>query len=662
MTPCPTDAELNDLLRERPAPAERQVLDRHIEQCPKCLSALERLTTDPLICPAKSLDASNTTLTLAKPVLPQGGMTRSIVHLLMPAQQPGALGRLAHYEVLAVLGQGGFGAVFKALDGKLQRVVAVKVLAPYLAGVDSYRQRFLREARAAAAVKDAHIVGIYAVEEEPFPYLVMEYLAGETLQQRLERVGRLTVEDICTIGGQIATGLAAAHRHKVIHRDVKPGNLFLEEGSNKIKLTDFGLARTTDDVHLTQTGLIAGTPLYMSPEQARGDTIDERSDLFSLGSVLYVMATGRPAFGASAPLAVLRRVCDETPIAACDLNPDLPRWLGTLIARLHAKSADARVPSAAEVARILATGAVEPGMRGPAKYKRLFKRRAQLAALVLAASAGLVWIGSRPGSTLPGPDMVAASGADKSVELLPPPARAENAADGQADLIAWLQMQNPHMSAGVEQGGRRFDLYDGVLPGPFKVRSLRLHPTNSRIKLTDGDMPRFSVLHDLEELDIDRQPITDAGFSHLAPLKELRTLRIIFTRMSPASADIVRGFSKLENLCVPDPDAWLKALAGMPSLRVLNFYGQALPTTALQRLATFPNLERVTIDWCNVEEASLRLLLTEVKQLRTLHLNDIGRDAACCARLAREFPNCEIHYQDHPGEVPRVFNRRSDQP
>src|SRR5262249_36527038 len=151
------------------------------------------------------------------------------------------------------------------------------------------RKRFLREARSSAAVRHDNVVHVYEVGEQPLPYLVMEFVPGETLQQKLDRSGPLGVPEVLRIGRQIAEGLAAAHARDLIHRDIKPGNILLEGGSQKVKITDFGLARAADDASISQSGVIAGTPMFMAPEQALGHPIDQRADLFSLGSVLYQM-------------------------------------------------------------------------------------------------------------------------------------------------------------------------------------------------------------------------------------------------------------------------------------------------------------------------------------------------------------------------------------
>ena len=273
---------------------------------------------------------------------------------LEPCDKPGCLGRLGLYEITEVLGRGGMGIVLRGHDIRLNRVVAIKVLSPQLASNPNAHRRFLREAQAAAAVSHPHVVTIHAVSElNNAPYLVMEYVAGQSLQQKIDKQGTLELREILRIGSQVAYGLAAAHAQGLIHRDVKPANILLENGVQRVKITDFGLARAADDVSCTQTGQIAGTPQYMSPEQAAGENIDHRSDLFSLGSVLYTMCTGRPAFRADSALAVLRRVCDSTPRPIRESNPDIPAWLADVIDRLLAKSPADRIQSATEVAELL---------------------------------------------------------------------------------------------------------------------------------------------------------------------------------------------------------------------------------------------------------------------------------------------------------------------
>lgn len=274
---------------------------------------------------------------------------------LSPPRRPESLGRLGHYEMLELLGRGGFGIVFRAFDEVLQRVVAVKVLAPRLAVTSPARKRFLREARSSAKVRHENLVQVFSVEEEPLPYLVMEFIPGETLQQRMDRSGPLEIPEVIRIGRQIAEGLAAAHAAGLIHRDIKPANVMIESGpQERVRITDFGLARAADDASLSHSGVVAGTPMFMAPEQARGEVPDPRADLFSLGSVMYTMITGRPPFRASNALAVLKRVTEDVPRPIPQLIPEAPEWLCRIVAKLHAKNPEMRYQSAREIAEALA--------------------------------------------------------------------------------------------------------------------------------------------------------------------------------------------------------------------------------------------------------------------------------------------------------------------
>jgi serine/threonine protein kinase len=276
---------------------------------------------------------------------------------LAPPVKPDHLGQLGHYDVLRVIGRGGFGIVLKAFDESLHRVVAIKVLSPAYAAIAAARKRFIREARANAAVKNEHIVAIYEVQAEAQPpYLVMELIEGASLQDKLDMQGPLGVTEILRIGMQIAEGLAAAHKQGLVHRDIKPANILLENGVERVKITDFGLARAVDDASMTQSGTVAGTPMYMSPEQAEGLAVDSRSDLFSLGTVLYAMATGHPPFRASGTHAVLKRVIETTPRPIRESNAEVPDWLEAIIAKLHAKKPTDRFPTANEVAQALGQG------------------------------------------------------------------------------------------------------------------------------------------------------------------------------------------------------------------------------------------------------------------------------------------------------------------
>jgi DNA-directed RNA polymerase subunit RPC12/RpoP len=356
-------------LRDGTLPPNQLALwEDHLEACPACRARLDegaegedelrrraRRVGDPTVLPcdptlAQFLERMREDAALA-PATPAGPADLSF---LRPCDRPGVLGTLGAYEVREFIGQGGMGVVLKAYEPALRRLVAIKVLAPALAASATARRRFRREARAAAAIRHDHVVTVHGVHEtEGLPYLVMQYVAGESLQERLDRAGPPGVGEAVRIGREAAAGLAAAHARGLVHRDLKPANLLLEEGSEHVRITDFGLARATEDARLTQSGVVAGTPEYMAPEQARGEAADQRSDLFSLGSVLYALCTGEPPFRAETPLAVLRRVEEETPRPVRELNPDVPAWLAAVIDRLHAGDPARRFQSAAEVAGLL---------------------------------------------------------------------------------------------------------------------------------------------------------------------------------------------------------------------------------------------------------------------------------------------------------------------
>lgn len=277
-----------------------------------------------------------------------------VLELLAPSDDPHMLGRLGRYEIVGAVGFGGMAVVLKGFESALNRFVAIKVLAPHLASSKSARSRFSREARAAASVLHPNVIAIHAVSEfKALPFLVMPYIAGGSLQDRLDRDGQLDTPATLRIGMQVASGLAAAHEQGLVHRDIKPANILLESDLERVVITDFGLARAADDASITQTGMLAGTPHYMSPEQAKGERLDQRSDLFSLGSLLYTMTAGRVPFQAETSYGVLRKITDQSAPSIADENQETPSWLAKLINRLHQKPPENRYQTADEVADLL---------------------------------------------------------------------------------------------------------------------------------------------------------------------------------------------------------------------------------------------------------------------------------------------------------------------
>jgi serine/threonine protein kinase len=282
------------------------------------------------------------------PAMPSAELT----DFLAPPEADDELGRLGGFRILKILGHGGMGVVFQGEDPRLGRQVAIKAMLPHLAGSRSSQERFLREARAAATLADDHIVPIFHVgEDRGAPFIVMPFLQGEPLDERLKRDKSLPIAEVLRIGREAAQGLAAAHQRGLIHRDIKPANIWLEGDRRRVKILDFGLARaTTDSTGLTQTGAIIGTPQYMAPEQASGKKdLDHRCDLFSLGCVLYRLATGRVPFKGDDTLAILSALALDEPERPSALRKDMPESLSDLVMQLLAKKPEERPESAQAV-------------------------------------------------------------------------------------------------------------------------------------------------------------------------------------------------------------------------------------------------------------------------------------------------------------------------
>jgi predicted Zn-dependent peptidase len=334
------------------------LLHRHLEACDECSATLEQMAGGASWCQeaVAMLTADELHDELTGELSAGGDYSESdfAVEFLEPAHGPDLLGRLGGYEVLKIIGRGGMGVVLKGFDPDLKRSVAIKTLSPHLACSSLAKKRFAREAQAAAAVVHPNVMAIYQVQAGGrLPFLVMPLIGGESLAQRLAVKGALDLTETLRIGMQAAAGLAAAHEQGLVHRDVKPANILLEKGVERAVLTDFGLACAADDVALTRWGIIAGTPQYMSPEQARGEPLSGRSDLFSLGCVLYEMATGVSPFRAASTIATLRRVVDDAPQPMASLNPELPPWFCAVVERLLQKDPARRLSSAQEVSDLL---------------------------------------------------------------------------------------------------------------------------------------------------------------------------------------------------------------------------------------------------------------------------------------------------------------------
>jgi serine/threonine protein kinase len=345
--------------------------------------------------------------------------------LLKPPRGPGEIGWLGPYRVLEVLGMGGMGVVFRAEDPQLRRMVALKTLKPDIAAHDEHRRRFLREAQAAALLQSDYVVPIYQVgEDDGVPYLAMPFLEGASLDRRLKQGPPLTVPEVVRLGMHVARGLAVAHERGLVHRDVKPANIMLARSDDRFdgadeadvtlpsyschvmvaKLLDFGLARVVgEDVRLTNAGTVLGTPAYMAPEQAGGGEVDARADLFSLGTVLYEMATGTRPFQGENFRDVLAAVVAHSPPPPRKLRAEVPVALDHLIMRLLSKRPADRPASAREVAETLQ--AIEAGKALPPPSRRRWLVKGAGVAGLAVALALAIWFFPRKQGSAGEPDV-----------------------------------------------------------------------------------------------------------------------------------------------------------------------------------------------------------------------------------------------------------------
>lgn len=449
---CPDPRRLQGLLEGDVSATEAALLTAHLDDCGACQQRLEALAgaghvmpVDPADDPLPSTAALQQAISEVKSMAP--GFSGSTVDpppprepgpnddprrpaFLALSDKPGYLGRFGPYEVIHVIGRGGMGVVLKAHDPTLDRIVAIKVLSAQLASSDEAQARFMREARAVAAVTHDHIVAIHSVAQAAgLPYLVMPFVTGGSLRQWIDADGALPVQEAVRVGRQVALGLAAAHGRGLVHRDIKPTNILLDGPQRTVKLADFGLARSCDEAAITHTGFLAGTPQYMAPEQAMGQRVDHRADLFSLGAVLYTACTGRAPFPHASPLAAMRSVCDDHPPPVSRVNPAIPSWLDQLIQRLMAKAPHQRVQTAQELAQALTQAQPAPDASAPlveapsvaARSTAIGHRRpvrlAVLAACGVAVVGGASWWLIKGGSDPPGRPAVVSP----SVEPIDPP-------------------------------------------------------------------------------------------------------------------------------------------------------------------------------------------------------------------------------------------------
>ncbi len=344
---------------------ETNQFEEHLANCPKCQEMLVEVAGG-----SKAIDTASAMLSssIEMPLWHDGPTallswssgeqsqsSQSVdLSVLGPTDDPASMGRIGNYEIQGIIGRGGMGIVFRAIDSALSRNVAIKVLDPALASVAAARKRFALEARAMAAISHEHVVPVYTVDEHRgLPYFAMEYVPGGTLESRIRKQGPLDALSLLRVARQIAMALSAAHECGLVHRDIKPANVLLDRGVERVRVADFGLARVNSDASHTRSGFIAGTPQYMAPEQVRGETCTAQSDLFSLGTVMYAMCTGHSPFRSESIYGSMQRIVHEDPRSICEQVPSIPDWLERFIFKLLAKTPSDRFLDSITVATLL---------------------------------------------------------------------------------------------------------------------------------------------------------------------------------------------------------------------------------------------------------------------------------------------------------------------
>ncbi|WP_439626320.1 protein kinase domain-containing protein [Gemmata sp.] len=611
---------------------------------------------------------------------------------LAPPRAPDEIGWLGPYRVLGVLGTGGMGVVFRAEDPQLKRQLALKAMLPSASANPDDVTRFLREARAQAAVEHDHVAAIFQVgEDRGVPYIAMPLLKGQPLAGALRAGPRVPVAEAVRIAREMAEGLAAAHEQGLIHRDIKPGNVWLEGKQRRVKILDFGLVRVTgenaalsaDSAPVTQAGFVVGTPAYMSPEQAKGDRLDPRSDLFSLGTVLYLMLTGREPFTATTITAMLIAVATDEPPAPAAVNPQVPPDLDALALRLLAKKPENRPATAEEAAallrqieaRLAATGgppvaagagpvarpagepwedaeateselrelssavtAPVPSARAavefdapPPRRKRWVLVAAGFAFVALAALAAdvVIRITNKDGSVTkikaPEGSTVALTKDGKELAAVgPDPKKAGPAAPFDARAAAeWVLKQGGK----VRVAGRAEEVGPAAaLPaGPLALTGLDLTDLKG---VADDDLARFAGCSTLTRLRLGHTAVGDAGLAHLKGCVALADVDLSNTKVT---------------------DAALARFKGSVRLTAVYLNSTAVGDEGLAHLAGCPALAEVWLDDTRVTNAGVAAL-AGCKRLHTLNVRTSGVTRPAVVALAAALPECKFGLPEGPYE------------
>ncbi len=724
---CPPPGEYARLLSGCLPPESVELLAGHLEHCPTCMDTFRGLNSEDTVVSslraaepplsdeearvleevirkllrrdeadpgATRADAAGDTGTSETSANPSGARAGGYDFLAPPAQ-PGDLGRLGGLRVLRLIGEGGMGFVFEAEDPHLRRRVAVKAIKPALCANEAARRRFLREARMVAALEHDHVVAVHQVgDERGVSFLIMPLLKGETLDERLRREPVLPLPEALRIGREVAEALSAAHEAGMVHRDVKPNNVWLEGSRARVKVLDFGLARPVEgDSLLTSPHAVAGTPAYMAPEQARGQAVDARSDLFALGSVLYRMCTGKVPFLRPNVPATLFAVTHEQPPPPAALNPAVPAAVSDLVMQLLQKDPGDRPASAREVAdRLAALAQPGAGTQPPAPPGAgRARRRAALVALALAVLLPAVYLyggvvvrfATNRGEVVIRVDDPAAEvtvrerdavildrAAVQAITLTPGEHELEVTVrnrDGESHFFTksfTLRRGGTEVINVRQELARAADRPDdadrrvaarvfavggkvGLAPNhDEQISCLKDMPARARVYFvnltecpaTDDLVASLSALTRLQflRLGVCRQ-VTDAGVVHLSALTGLRELSLNSTQTTDAGLAGIAGLTEIRELGLADTritDAGLPRLRSLEKLEALCLAHTRVTDAGLTRLRQFDHLARLDVSGTPITAAGIEQLRA-LPSLQTLNLGDTRLSKAALSRLQR---------------------------
>ncbi len=583
--------------------------------------------------------------------------------------------RIGDYTILRVLGEGGMGTVYLGEDMRLGRKAAVKTMKPDLAASPANRARFAREARAAAAVEHDHIVPVWQVGEaaDGSPYIAMPFLQGESLEARLKREPVLPPDLLLQVAREVADGLAAAHARGLVHRDIKPANIWLEgdpESADpaahvrRSKILDFGLARSAadDDAHVTTSGAILGTPAFMAPEQAAGEAVDHRADLFSLGVTLYRMATGKLPFAGANTMAVLTALATVSPPPARRLNPAVQPAVSDLIDRLMCKDPAGRPQTAAEVAataRRIAATPVAPAaisevtaLFEPEPAPKPSARRGRLALLAALAALSLVPAGWWLANML----------RRDTAPVVAPVAAADDPDRTAAEYVLSI-------GGSVRVEGRPGDI---TSPADLPAEAFQLTWASflDNPRVTDAGLAHFKGCKNLLVLDLTRTAVTDAGLVYFKDCDQLTDLILNLTGVTDAGLAHFKGCKKIVQLavggCPAVTDAGLAHVADcrfstlvlnntrvgdtgvarlndLSALTICTLWDTPVGDASVARLAAAKNLFALQLNGTRVTDAGVARL-ADAKNLTELWLHQTAVTAPMIEHLRRALPACKIKW------------------